>query len=126
MHIRVRSGGHDFDGLSYIAEVPFIIVDLVELRSINVDIEDGSAWVEAGTTLGEVYYSVANKSRIHAFPAGVCPTVGVGGQFSGGGGGTLLRKYGPAADNIIDAYILDSNGRLLNKESMGEDLFWAI
>ncbi|XP_034701256.1 berberine bridge enzyme-like 24 [Vitis riparia] len=126
LQIRARSGGHDYEGLSYVSEVPFIIVDLLTLRSINVDVEDGSAWVEAGATLGEVYYSIANKTATHGFPAGICPTVGVGGHLSGGGYGTLLRKYGLAADNIIDAYIVDSNGTLLNRESMGEDLFWAI
>ncbi|KAF3450405.1 hypothetical protein FNV43_RR06486 [Rhamnella rubrinervis] len=72
LQVRIRSGGH----------------------------ENGSAWVESGATLGEVYYRIAEKSKIHGFPAGVCPTVGVGGHFSGGG--------------------------LLDRESMGEDLFWAI
>nr|AYE56103.1 O-acetylstemmadenine oxidase [Amsonia hubrichtii] len=126
LQIRIRSGGHDYEGLSYRSEVPFIILDLRNLRSITVDIEDSSAWVESGATSGELYYQIAMKSPIHAFPAGIYSTVGVGGHFSGGGFGTMLRKYGLAADNIIDAYIVDAKGRLLNRESMGKDLFWAI
>ncbi|KAF8413431.1 hypothetical protein HHK36_001414 [Tetracentron sinense] len=126
MHIRVRSGGHDYEGLSYMSDIPFIIVDLFNLQSISVNTEDNTAWVQAGATLGELYYRIAEKSRTHGFPAGSCPTVGVGGHFSGGGFGTMLRKYGLAADNVIDAHLVDVNGKILNRESMGEDLFWAI
>ncbi|KAF8412765.1 hypothetical protein HHK36_000735 [Tetracentron sinense] len=126
MQIRVRSGGHDYEGLSYVSDVPFIIVDLINMRSISVDIDDNSAWIQAGATIGEVYYSIAEKSKTQGFPAGLCPTVGVGGHFSGGGYGTLIRKYGLAADNVLDAYLVDVNGRILNRNSMGEELFWAI
>ncbi|KAF3633525.1 putative DEAD-box ATP-dependent RNA helicase 16-like [Capsicum annuum] len=56
----------------------------------------------------------------------VCPTVGVGGHFSGGGYGMMSRKFGIAADNIIDAKLIDANGKIQDRESMGEDLFWAI
>ncbi|CAA3014416.1 cannabidiolic acid synthase-like [Olea europaea subsp. europaea] len=101
LQIRVRSGGHDYEGLSYTSEVPFVILDLFNLR-------------------------IAENSQTLGFPAGVCPTVGVGGHFSGGGYGALLRKYGLAADNVIDARLVDVNGRLLDRNSMGEDLFWAI
>ncbi|KAJ4971771.1 hypothetical protein NE237_004870 [Protea cynaroides] len=126
LQIKVRSGGHDYEGLSYRSNVEFIIIDLRNLRSVTVDTENGTAWVEAGATLGEVYYHIANKSNTLGFPAGLCPTVGVGGHFSGGGIGTLMRKYGLAADNIIDAYIVDVEGIILDRKSMGEDLFWAI
>ncbi|XP_007038641.2 PREDICTED: cannabidiolic acid synthase [Theobroma cacao] len=126
LQIRIRSGGHDMEGLSYVSEVPFVLIDLINLRSIDIDVDNSVAWVEAGATIGELYYRIAEKSRTLAFPAGTCHTVGVGGQFSGGGYGTLFRKYGLAADNIIDAHLIDSNGRILDRKSMGEDLFWAI
>lgn len=126
LQIRVRSGGHDYEGLSYLCQTPFIIVDLINLRSITVDMVDETAWVQSGATLGELYYSIAEKSGVHGFPAGLCPSVGVGGHFSGGGIGTLMRKYGLASDNVMDAYLVDAKGRLLKRESMGEDLFWAI
>lgn len=98
----------------------------MKLNKITVDINDETAWVQSGATLGEIYYHIAEKSSTHAFPAGICPTVGAGGYISGGGIGLLMRKYGLAADNIVDAQLVDANGKFLNRQTMGEDLFWAI
>ena len=124
--VRIRSGGHDFEGLSYVSEVPFVVLDMFNLRSIDIDIAKSTAWVQAGATLGELYYRISEKSNVHGFPAGVCVDVGTGGHFSGGGYGNLMRKYGLSVDNIIDAQLVIVNGTILNRESMGEDVFWAI
>lgn len=58
IHILVRSGGHDYEGVSYVSHIEksFIIIDLSKLRQIDVDIEDNSVWVQAGATIGELYY----------------------------------------------------------------------
>lgn len=127
LQIRTRSGGHDYEGMSSISRSgPFIIVDLFRMSNVTVDPETQTAWVQTGATNGQMYYSIYNTDRRLGFPAGGCPTVGVGGLFSGGGYGSLLRKYGLAGDNIIDARFVDANGQVLDRESMGEDLFWAI
>ncbi|KAF3450411.1 hypothetical protein FNV43_RR06492 [Rhamnella rubrinervis] len=100
MQIRVKSGGHDYEGLSYVAiGTPFVVLDVVNFRSISVDMNTETAWVEAGATLGELYYKIAEQSNVHGFPA---------------------------ADNVVDAKLVDINGRVLNRQTMGEDLFWAI
>nr|GEU35963.1 berberine bridge enzyme-like 21 [Tanacetum cinerariifolium] len=127
VQIKIRSGGHDYEGISYTSSEPdFIILDMFNFRDIKVDPVQKTAVVEAGAQLGELYYRIWEKSDILGFPAGVCPTVGVGGHLSGGGYGTMLRKYGLAVDHVIDARIVDVNGRVLDRKSMGEDLFWAI
>ncbi|KAK4741683.1 hypothetical protein SAY87_025271 [Trapa incisa] len=128
LHLRTRSGGHDYEGVSYASQSnePFIVLDTFNFRSIDVDVAGESAWVESGAILGELYYRISEKSSVLGFPAGICPTVGVGGHFSGGGYGNMIRKFGLSVDHITDARIVDVEGRVLDRASMGEDLFWAI
>src|ERR1044072_3307189 len=73
LQIRIRSGGHDTEGLSYVSDVPFVILDMFHFGSVDVDVASGTAWVQTGATLGQVYYQIAKKSKFHAFPGGVCP-----------------------------------------------------
>ena len=126
LQVIVRSGGHDFEGLSYVSPIPFVMVDLVNMSKIDVDVATKTAWIQAGVALGQLYYDIVQRTNTLAFPAGLCPTVGSGGHFSGGGYGILMRKYGLAADNIVDALLIDVNARILDRAAMGEDVFWAI
>ncbi|KAM7510934.1 hypothetical protein LguiB_009809 [Lonicera macranthoides] len=128
IQIRIRAGGHDFEGLSYstVSPIDFVMIDMINFRSVEVDVASGTAWVGSGASFGELYYRIAEKSSTYGFPGGFWATVCTGGLIGGGGYGTLKRKYGLAADNVIDARFMDVNGRILDKESMGEDLFWAI
>ncbi|GAB2259686.1 hypothetical protein Droror1_Dr00010541 [Drosera rotundifolia] len=128
--VRVRSGGHSYEGLSFTSGIgengEFVIVDMMGLNRVVVDLESETAWVEGGATLGELYNEIGKVTDVHGFPAGISPTVGCSGQILGGGIGLLSRKYGLAADNVVDALIVDAEGRVLDCEGMGEDVFWAI
>ncbi|XP_068319812.1 berberine bridge enzyme-like D-2 [Pyrus communis] len=128
VEIRVRSGGHSYEGTSSVAAdgAPFVIIDMMNLNGVMVDLETETAWVEGGATLGETYHAIAQASNVHGFSAGSCPTVGAGGHIAGGGFGLMSRKYGVAADNVVDALLVDANGQLLDRQGMGEDVFWAI
>ncbi|PWA37822.1 carbohydrate oxidase [Artemisia annua] len=92
---------------------PILIITALHVSHIQAAVfcEHETAWVQAGATLGELYYQIAEKSNKLAFPAGACPTVGVGGHISGGGYGIMMRKYGLSVDNIIDAELIDVNER---------------
>ncbi|XP_074265112.1 berberine bridge enzyme-like 8 [Silene latifolia] len=126
LHLKIRSGGHDYEGLSYVSDDQYILLDMSKLNDVRVDTATGTAYVEAGASLGEFYYKIVSSGNVHGFPAGVGATVGIGGHFSGGGYGNMIRKYGLTVDHIIDAEVVDYKGRILNRSSMGEDLFWAI
>ncbi|KAK3122777.1 hypothetical protein QOZ80_8AG0618160 [Eleusine coracana subsp. coracana] len=132
--VRLRSGGHSYEGLSYTTtenRVPFAVVDLAALAAVRVDPATRTAWVESGATLGQVYHAVAaatggGDDTALAFSAGSCPTVGAGGHVAGGGFGLLSRKHGLAADNVVDAVVVAADGRVLDRTAMGEDVFWAV
>ncbi|KAJ0968604.1 hypothetical protein J5N97_025521 [Dioscorea zingiberensis] len=127
--MRVRSGGHSYEGQSYISDDtrPFAIIDMMNLNAIHVDISSNNSWVESGATLGQVYYTVSTLSNGSlAVSAGSCSTVGTGGHISGGGFGLLSRKYGLAADTVLDALLINHEGKVFDRMSMGPDVFWAI
>ncbi|XP_071695610.1 tetrahydroberberine oxidase-like [Rutidosis leptorrhynchoides] len=124
--MRIRSGGHDFEGVSSTADVPFVMLDLTRMRPVDVNVAKKTAWIYGGAMLGEVYYAISQKTNAFYFPAGICSTVGVGGYLGGGGYGNLMRKFGLAADNVVDVRFMDVNDNILNRKSMGEDLFWVI
>ncbi|GLJ10312.1 hypothetical protein SUGI_0125820 [Cryptomeria japonica] len=125
--IVMRSGGHSYEGLSSTSQAPnFVIIDVMKLERVEVDMKSKTAWVESGVTFGQLYSAIANKTSLYGFPAGVCPTVGVGGSLSGGGLGLLARKYGVSADHVTNALLVDANGKLVDRKGMGEDVFWAI
>ncbi|KAL1818705.1 hypothetical protein ACET3Z_013574 [Daucus carota] len=126
IEMRIRSGGHSFEGLSYVSPVPFVVLDLVEFKKFDFEAKSKTAWVDSGLTNGELYYRIGEASDRLGFPSGLWGNVGVGGIISGGGYGMMMRKYGLAADNVIDARLIDANGRILDRKSMGEDWFWAI
>ncbi|KAJ0964885.1 hypothetical protein J5N97_026023 [Dioscorea zingiberensis] len=104
LRVRVLSGGHDYEGLSYRSsnQKPFVILDLSNLRGVKLDSEQGTAWVQSGAMLGELYYKIAHeiKSFSYGFPAGICPTVAVGGHLSGGGFVFTIHKT--LSQNAVD------------------------
>ncbi|CAH8278376.1 unnamed protein product [Arabidopsis lyrata] len=102
IHVRTRSAGHCYEGLSYIAyNKPFVVIDIRNLQSISLDVDNRTGWVQTGATAGELYYEIGKTPKTLAFPA--------------------------AADNIIDALVVDASGRILDRQAMGEEYyFWAI
>ncbi|KAL2931601.1 Reticuline oxidase [Bienertia sinuspersici] len=127
--VRIRSGGHSYEGISSASNdgKPFVIIDMMNLDRVVVDLPSETAWVEGGATLGQVYYTIAEQCKgLFGFSAGSCSTMGVGGHILGGGFGLLSRKYGLAADNVVDVILVGPEGQVLDRASMGEEVFWAV
>ncbi|KAI3709676.1 hypothetical protein L2E82_39442 [Cichorium intybus] len=86
IHLRIRSGGHDYEGLSYTSVMgrPFVVIDLSNMQDVNVDLADNSVWAETGATICQVYYRVAEKSKTVGIPGSICTSLGMGGHVAGG------------------------------------------
>jgi hypothetical protein len=102
-----------------------IILDLSAMKGIEIDVEQQTAWAEAGLTAGE--YTEAAGAYGLATGFGDTSSVGIGGLTLGGGIGFFVRKYGMTIDDLLAAEIVTADGRLLyiDNESY-PDLFWAI
>lgn len=48
--IRLRSGGHAYEGFSSLVsdETPFVIIDMMNLNRVEVDVGEGTAWLQGG------------------------------------------------------------------------------
>ena len=123
LELAVRSGGHSVAGHS--STDGGIVLDLSEMKELELDVEGRTAWAQTGLTAGEYTAAAATHSLATGF--GDTGSVGIGGITLGGGVGYLVRKYGLTIDDLISAEIVTAGGELLRVDTETHpDLFWAI
>nr|HET6901341.1 FAD-binding oxidoreductase [Ktedonobacteraceae bacterium] len=117
-----RAGGHSYAGYS---TTTGMVVDVSRMNAVTMNVGTGTAIVEAGSRLIDVYATLAPYGLV--LPAGTCPTLGIAGMTLGGGVGVLGRKLGLACDNLLAAQIVVADGRVLTCDvEHNPDLFWAL
>jgi len=123
LELAVRSGGHSLAGHS--TTDGGIVIDLSDMKGLEIDVAGRTAWAEIGLTAGE--YAAAAGAHGLATGFGDTGSVGIGGITLGGGVGFLVRKYGLTIDDLLAAEIVTADGELLYVDSdTHPDLFWAI
>jgi FAD/FMN-containing dehydrogenase len=123
LELAIRSGGHSVAGHS--TTEGGILLDLCEMKNLEIDLERRTAWAEAGLTAGE--YSAAVGAHGLATGFGDTGSVGIGGITLGGGVGYLVRKHGLTIDDVLGAEMVSAEGELLRVDAESHpDLFWAI
>jgi FAD/FMN-containing dehydrogenase len=123
LELAIRSGGHSTAGHS--VSDGGIVLDLSNMRDLQIDVEGRTAWAETGLTAGE--YTTAAAAHGLATGFGDTGSVGIGGITLGGGVGYLVRRYGLTIDDLLAADIVTADGQLLRVDAdTHPDLFWAI
>jgi FAD/FMN-containing dehydrogenase len=121
--LAVRSGGHSLAHLSVIDGA--LVVDLSTMKRVEIDPEARIGRVQAGATSGDLA-GPANALGL-ALTTGDTHSVGMGGLVTGGGIGFMVRKYGLAIDNLLEAQVVTASGEIVTaSETEHADLFWAI
>ena len=119
----VRSGGHQIAGLAVADDA--MLLDLSQMRAIEVDAHKRTARVQPGARLADV----DRETQAHglAVPTGINSTTGIAGLTLGGGFGWISRKFGMTIDNLVSADVVTADGHLVRASAASNpDLFWAI
>jgi FAD/FMN-containing dehydrogenase len=123
LELAIRSGGHS--GAGHSVSDGGIVLDLSNMRALQINVEGRTAWAETGLTAGE--YTTAADAYGLATGFGDTGSVGIGGITLGGGIGYLVRKYGLTIDDLLAAEVVTADGQLLRVDAETHpDLFWAI
>src|SRR5690349_17934692 len=123
LELAIRSGGHSAVGHS--VTEGGIVLDLSNMKDLQIDPDTRTAWAEAGLTAGE--FTTAAGAKGFAIGFGDTGSVGIGGITLGGGVGYLVRKYGLTIDSLLAAEVVTADGQVLEVDEQNHpDLFWAI
>jgi FAD/FMN-containing dehydrogenase len=121
--LAVRGGGHSIAGLS--AAQGGMLLDLADMRGVQVDAERRLAVVQGGA----LWADVDHETQAHGLvaPGGVVSDTGVGGLTLGGGYGWVRRKYGLSVDALVEAQVVCADGQVRTASADSHpDLFWAL
>lgn len=123
LEISVRGGGHGVAG--HAVTDGGLMVDLSLMKSIEIDPAARRAHVEPGVTWYEL--NAATQAHGLAVTGGVISSTGVAGLTLGGGIGSLMGKFGLAADNLVSAHAVTADAGVVRaSEAEHPDLFWGL
>lgn len=118
--VRVRSGGHNFEGWS---TGPGLVIDVSRLNHVSV----GASTVHMGPGAASIDALAALAPYNKQIIAGTCPTVCPGGFLSGGGIGNQTRRFGLGADRLVSAKVVLADGSVVHcSPTRDSSLFWAL
>jgi FAD/FMN-containing dehydrogenase len=121
--LAVLNGGHSNPGYGVIDGG--LVIDMGEMRGLEIDVEGRTAWAGAGLTAGEYTNAVGEHGLATGF--GDAGSVGIAGITLGGGVGFLSRAHGMTIDSLLAAEIVTADGQILEVDDGSHpDLFWAI
>ena len=113
--LRVRSGRHSLEGWSNVDNG--IVIDVSELKSVQIDTASRIATVGAGLNQLEAVTTLAKKDL--AVTTGTEGSVGLSGATLGGGFGFLTRYLGMACDSLIGAEVVVAVGCQMRQGDQG-------
>lgn len=121
--IRVRSGRHNYEGLS--VRNAGIVIDVSEMKRAEIDRSRQTATIQTGLRDYQMAQLLGEQGLV--VPPGLCPTTGIAGFTLGGGQSSLSRPWGLAIDNLLEAEMVNADGRVLHaSRDENADLFWAL
>jgi FAD/FMN-containing dehydrogenase len=123
LDISVRGGGHNVAGRAVADDA--VMIDLAEMKGIEVDPGARTVRAEGGVLWGELNDATAKHGL--AVTGGAISTTGVAGLTLGGGLGWLMARYGLAADNLVSVELVTADGAITEvTEASDADLLWAL
>jgi FAD/FMN-containing dehydrogenase len=121
--LSIKGGGHGVNGHAVCDDG--IMLDLSQLKRIDVDPEARVVRAQAGVTWGE--FDAATQAHGLATTGGRVTTTGIAGLTLGAGSGWLERMYGFTAHNLLAAEVVTADGRVVRaSEDENQDLLWGL
>ena len=127
----IRNTGHDYLGRSTgagsLAVWTHHLKDITHVPAYKGSGYNGPAFkIGAGVQGFELMAASRDKGLVVV--GGECPTVGVaGGYTQGGGHSAISTSFGLAADNVLNWEVVTASGKLVNANPKeNSDLYWAL